>query len=105
MGSANNQHIKIMTEFKYFQITAKLDGATETLYGSYDKAEAEYELEATRDSWKDEGYRGIKLGWKATDEAPDADIYGKAFIAKQAPKVSPNVQRIQRQLGASLLPW
>mgnify|MGYP003643682338 CR=1 FL=1 len=39
-----------MTEFKYFQITAKLDGATETLYGSYDKAEAEYELEATRDS-------------------------------------------------------
>ena len=74
-----------MTEFKYFQIIGvNADGIVEILYGSYDKAEAEYELEATRDSWKDEGYRGIKLGWKATEEAPDAGIYGKAFIAKLA---------------------
>jgi len=94
-----------MTEFKYFQITAKFDGATDILYESYDKAEAEYELEALRDTWKDEGYRGIKLGWVAISEAPDANIYGKAFIAKQVPQPSPNVQRIQRQLGASLLPW
>ena len=87
-----------MDIFKYFEITAKLDGEMETLYGSY-------ELEAMRDSWKDEGYRGIKLGWKATVIAPDAGTYGKAFIAKQVPKVSPKIQRIQRQLGASLLPW
>ena len=84
MGSANNQLIKNMDIFKYFEITAKLDGEMETLYGSYDKAEAEYELEAMRDSWKDEGYRGIKLGWKATVIAPDAGIYGKAFEAKLA---------------------
>ena len=94
-----------MTKYQFFSITAKLDGATETLYGSYDKAEARYELEAMKDSWKDEGYKGIKLVWRATEEAPDPDIYGKDFIAKQATKVSPNVQRIQRQLGASLLPW
>ena len=94
-----------MTEYKYFQITAELDGATETLYESYDKAEAEYELEALRDTWKDEGYRGIKLGWVAISEAPDANIYGKDFKPKLVPQPSPNVQRIQRQLGASLLPW
>tara|TARA_R110002051_G_scaffold272533_1_gene333018 strand:+ start:117 stop:434 length:318 start_codon:yes stop_codon:yes gene_type:complete len=105
MMRANNQHIKIMTKFKYFKITARLVGEMETLYGSYDKAEAEYELEAMRDSWKDEGYRGIQLKCWFVDEAPDEGIYGKAFIAKQAPKVSHNVQRIQRQLGASLLPW
>ena len=97
--------MSFLTEFKFFQITAKLDGVTENLYGSYDKAEAEYELEAMKDSWKDEGYKGIKLVWKATDEAPDPDIYGRSFIAKQVPKASPQVQRIQRQLGASLLPW
>jgi len=37
-----------------------------------------------RDHWKDEGYRGIKLGWKATEESPDVGIYGKDFKPKTA---------------------
>ena len=99
-----------MQMFKYYEIVANCNSV---LYGSYDRSEATYELEAMRDSWKDEGYRGIKLRWRATDEAPDVGIYGKAFKPKmtkvlagwQLPKVSANVEQIQRQLGASLLPW
>ena len=95
-----------MQMFKYYEIIANCGTA---LYGSYDRSEATYELEAERDSWKDEGYRGIKLRWKATSEAPDSGIYGKSFkptlAPKPAPKVSPKVASIQRQLGASLLPF
>ena len=83
--NSNTKQNQIMTKFKYFVIFAKLGkGGYENLYGSYDKSEAQYELEAMRDHWKDEGYRGIKLGWKATEESPDVGIYGKDFKPKTA---------------------
>jgi hypothetical protein len=96
--------------FKYYEVVSN---CKTVLYGSYDQDEAKFELEAMRDSYKEDGYKGVKLRWKAVDEAPDVGIYGKAFKPKmtkvlagwQLPKVSANVEQIQRQLGASLLPW
>lgn len=101
----------IMTQmYKYYEVIAKCGTI---LYGSYHKVEAEFELLSERDNYKEDGYKGVKLRWKAVDEAPDPDIYGKAFKPKmtkvlagwQLPKVSANVEQIQRQLGAALLPW
>lgn len=82
--------------YKYYEITAKCG---QVLYGSYDKSEAQYELEAERDSWTFEGFRGIKMRWKATEEKPDAGIYGESFkpdttkvLAKwQSDKVAKNI--------------
>lgn len=72
-----------MKKYQYFKIIAKLGkGGHEDLYGSYDKAEVKYELEAMRDAWKNEGYRGIRIVWTATEEAPDAGIYSKDLIAQ-----------------------
>ena len=84
--------------FKYYEIIAKCG---EVLYGSYDRSEATYELEAMRDQWRYEGYKGIKLRWTATEEKPDLAIYGKAFkpnttevLAKwQSDKVSENIHK------------
>ena len=96
--------------YKYYEVVAN---CKTVLYGSYDQEEAKFELEAERDTYKEDGYKGVKLRWRATDEAPAVSIYGKAFKPKmtkvlagwQIPKVSSNVEQIQRQLGASLLPW
>ena len=87
-----------MQMFKYYEIVANCNTV---LYGSYDRSEATYELEAERDSWKDEGYRGIKLRWSATEEKPDTSIYGKSFkpattkvLAKwQSDKVANNIHQ------------
>lgn len=62
--------------FSYYEIVSKCG---EILYGSYDQAEARYELLAERNTWKQDGYTGIKLRWKAVSEAPDVGIYGKGF--------------------------
>jgi hypothetical protein len=96
--------------YKYYEVVANCQTV---LYGSYDRDEAKFELEAMRDTYKEDGYKGVKLRWRATEEAPDVGIYGKAFKPKMAkviagyklPKVSSNVEQIQHQLGASLLPW
>ena len=96
--------------YKYYEVIANCNTV---LYGSYDQAEAKFELEAERNTYKEDGYKGVKLRWKAVDEAPDVGIYGKAFKPKmtkvlagwQLPKVSANVKQIQMDLGQSLLPW
>ncbi len=59
----------------YYEIKALFEGETEVLYGSYSKAEAQYELQAERESWKDSGYTQIKIVARCTDELPDADVY------------------------------
>tara|TARA_R100001440_G_scaffold73946_1_gene98891 strand:- start:1881 stop:2120 length:240 start_codon:yes stop_codon:yes gene_type:complete len=67
---------KITTEYKYYEIVSSC-GTVQ--YGSYDRQEALYELEAERDNYKEDGYKGTKLRWKAVEEAPDPAIYGKKF--------------------------
>lgn len=61
---------------KYYNITAVIEGETETLFGSYDKSDCTYELEAERDSWKGEGYRKFKIETVEVEEKPDSEVYG-----------------------------
>ena len=96
--------------YKYYEVIAKCGTI---LFGSYHKVEAEFELLSERDNYKEAGYKGVKLRWKAVEEAPDPDIYGKDFKGHrtkvlagwQLPKVTANVKQIQMDLGQSLLPW
>lgn len=59
----------------YHKVIATIDGEQEELYGSFVKADCEYEIEAERDSWKEEGYKGIKIVSTLTEEEPDTEVY------------------------------
>lgn len=59
----------------YYEINATIDGQPELLFGSFVKSDCTYELDAERDSWKDQGYTSIKLTSRETDQEPDLDVY------------------------------
>ena len=61
---------------KYYEVIGTIDNRPETLYGSFDRSDCVYELEAERDSWRAEGYKGLFIGSSATTETPDPEIYG-----------------------------
>jgi len=65
--------------YKYYEVVAKCGTI---LYGSYHQSEAEFELLSERDGYKEDGYKGVKLRWTATEEAPSAKVYGKTFKPK-----------------------
>ena len=60
----------------YYEITANIDGETEILFGSFDKSDCAYELDAEKESWKCEGFKSIKIVSRKTEEKPDAEVYG-----------------------------
>jgi len=68
--------------YKYYRVMANYEGHTEQLFGSYDRTECVEELDAERDSWKDEGYKGIKIISETTNEAPCRTVYTKQQIAE-----------------------
>lgn len=60
----------------YYEIKAiNIDGDDEILYGSFVKSEAQYELQAERDSWKADGYKCIAITSRDTDDQPDPEVY------------------------------
>lgn len=60
----------------YYEIKSiNIDGDDEILFGSFVRMECVYELDAERSSWKDDGYRCIKICSRNTDEAPDMSVY------------------------------
>jgi len=67
----------------YHIITAKIDGQIEELFGSFDRTDCKYELEANKESWKDEGYKAIKISTKQVASEPSKEIYTNAITAKQ----------------------
>ena len=60
---------------KYYMVTGVLNGRTEKLFGSFDKADCTYEIEAEKESWKGEGYKNIKISTKETADKPDKEVY------------------------------
>ena len=62
---------------KYYEVEGYIDGEREVLFGSFDKSDCKYELEAEREGWKAEGYKKIKLVVRETQETPDPDVYGE----------------------------
>ncbi len=67
----------------YFEVVADIDGETETLFGSFVRADCKHEIEAERDSWKDQGYRKIRLISKETAEVPDPEVYKEEIVTKE----------------------
>ena len=59
----------------YYEVQAQIDGQTEILYGSYVRKDCAHEVQAERDSWKDEGYKAIKIVSRETTEQPDKEVY------------------------------
>lgn len=65
----------------YYEITATIEGETEILFGSFVRSDCTFELDAERESWKDEGYKAIKITTRKTDDAPDMTVYTAAELA------------------------
>ena len=63
----------------YHIINGIIDGQTEQLFGSFDKDDCIYELDANKIQWKNEGFKSIKLTTKLTSEKPSIKVYGKKF--------------------------
>ena len=66
----------------YYEITAKIDEQEEVLFGSFEKSDCTYELEAEKEGWKAEGFKSIKITSRKTEEAPDTEVYdlGSALL-------------------------
>lgn len=60
---------------KYYEIKGTIDGQEEILFGSFSRDDVRFELDAERDSWKDQGYTGITMGFSNTDDQPDPEVY------------------------------
>ena len=84
----------------YYEIKAvNIDGDTEVLYGSFVKAEARYELDAEKASWKDEGYKLIKIVSRTTDDAPDMSVYTQEELNTNQPEREP----VGHDIGVTVL--
>jgi hypothetical protein len=60
---------------KYFDVIGFIDDVSESLYGSFDRLDCKYELEAEKTSWKDQGYKGIQIVSRETSDKPDPTVY------------------------------
>jgi len=63
----------------YHVINASIEGQNIELFGSFDKNDCIYELEANVSQWKQEGFKAIKLAKRLTVNKPNAKVYGKKF--------------------------
>tara|TARA_B100000963_G_scaffold358374_1_gene382900 strand:+ start:879 stop:1109 length:231 start_codon:yes stop_codon:yes gene_type:complete len=62
--------------YTYYEIKADIDGQTDTLWGSYSKADTVYEKQSETDSWRHEdGYKKIRIVTSQREEAPDPEVY------------------------------
>ena len=62
---------------KYYEITGSINGVSEILFGSFERSDCQYEKGCESDSWKEEGYKGIKIVSRLTSERPDPEVYGR----------------------------
>jgi hypothetical protein len=74
----------------YYEIQAKFEGEIEILFGSFDRSDCAYELEAEKESWKDQGYKQIKIVSRQTEESPDPEVYGDEAYTKAICKALKN---------------
>lgn len=77
-----NKAIKMEKSHKFYVVTGVIDGAKEELYGSYAREDAVYEKEAEKESWKEQGYKKIKIEVTTKIEAPDPEVYGDDIASR-----------------------
>ena len=61
---------------KYYELTGKIDGEIEVLFGSFDRSDVVYEKEAEKATLKEQGYKGLKIVSRLVEESPDPEVYG-----------------------------
>jgi len=88
---------------KYYEIKAiNIDGDDEILYGSFSKSEAQYELQAERDSWKADGYKQIAITSRDTDDQPDPEVYvSDADVELDPAEIQARIDELQAQKVAT----
>jgi len=59
----------------YYRVVADIDEEQVELYGSFVRQDCADEIEAEREQWLEEGYRGIKIISVKTNAAPDKEVY------------------------------
>ena len=64
----------------YYTLTATIDGELEVIFGSFVKADCEYELDAEKESLKDQGYKGFKIVAAESNETPDLKVYAGEVV-------------------------
>ena len=67
----------------YYEVFADIDGETEQLFGSFVRADCVYEKDAEKDSWKEQGYKKIRIVSKQTSDVPDAEVYKEEIVTKK----------------------
>ena len=61
---------------KYYEVIGQYAGLTVALFGSFDRSDCTYELDAERVSWRAEGFSALKIRVTETTEKPDPQVYG-----------------------------
>lgn len=59
----------------YYEISGTIDSEEEILFGSFERADCVYELEAEKEQWKEEGYKKLRIKPKKTSEEASAEVY------------------------------
>ncbi len=59
----------------YHEIHGTIEGETELLFGSFSKGDCQFELQAEKVSWADQGYSNLVITNRETDESPDPVVY------------------------------
>lgn len=98
-ATAITPKIEAEKEVKYYEVVAMIKSADwcndtfiktgkivfpeikEILFGSFDRSDCKYEIEAERESWKDQGYKKIKIESRLTTETPDPEVYDNFVTA------------------------
>ena len=66
--------------FNYYTIKGDIDGTSETLHGSFLKADCTFEYKCGRVQWRSEGYTNLRLVIQPTAAKPDPSIYTRKEI-------------------------
>jgi len=59
----------------YYEVIATIENAPEIMYGSFDRQDCVDEIDAEKETWKQQGYKSIKIKSRQTTDQPDKDIY------------------------------
>lgn len=59
----------------YYDVIATIEGEDEQLFGSFVKSECKEEIECEKASWKDQGYKKIRIVSRETTETPCPTVY------------------------------
>ena len=60
---------------KYFEVVGSIDNDIGVLFGSFDRTDCLYELDAERSNYKIEGFTNLRVISRETIDRPDPKVY------------------------------